>query len=249
MENIYIQQSNKIDIKKLIREFFRQNVDRIIPERKNKENKNFEFSLADNTIYNYTIYNEFSFQHELGIFLREKLNKNNKNFEYYVYFEKNYKSYIKSEKEKIDIVILKKGDNKFPLKEFYAIELKFPCNGEYPESMYNFVKDIKFMEDVKNKSNIIKTYCVVLVNDDNFYLQTNKRKKDGIYQYFRSPAGTTQNFSINIPETVYKPTGKNKGKEKLHIHGYNLNWESPYGELNQKLDENMLRLKYYILEI
>ncbi|MCT8674272.1 hypothetical protein KZ349_09990, partial [Glaesserella parasuis] len=54
------------------------------------------------------IYNEFSFQHELGIFLREKLNENDK--DYKIQFERNVKDfgYIpkdKNEKKEIDIVI------------------------------------------------------------------------------------------------------------------------------------------------
>ena len=32
-------------------------------------------------------------------------------------------------------------------KNRYAIELKFPRNGQYPETMFSFVKDIKFLEN------------------------------------------------------------------------------------------------------
>lgn len=34
--------------------------------------------------------------------------------------------------------------------EKYAIEIKFPTNGQYPEQMFIFCKDIKFLEELKN---------------------------------------------------------------------------------------------------
>ena len=81
------------------------------------------------------VYNEFSLQHELGIFLRGRLT------DYKIQFERNTKSFNISNtvKHEIDIVV-------FNDKEKYAIELKYPQNGQYPEQMFSFVKDIKFME-------------------------------------------------------------------------------------------------------
>lgn len=81
------------------------------------------------------IYNEFSLQHELGIFLRKKLQ------DYRIQFERNV-SYFTSDnktiKREIDITIFNEDKS-----EKYAIELKCPLNGQYPEQMYSFVKDIK----------------------------------------------------------------------------------------------------------
>lgn len=42
-------------------------------------------------------------------------------------------------KHEIDIVV-------YNDKEKYAIELKYPVNGQYPEQMYSFVKDVLFTE-------------------------------------------------------------------------------------------------------
>ena len=118
------------------------------------------------------VYNEFSLQHELGIYLRQCLPS------YNVQFERNAKFFgiKKGEtiKHEIDIVI-------FNDSERYAIELKYPLNGQYPELMYAFVKDIKFMEDL-NKFGFKKTYCLILVEDKNYYLGKNKK---GIYAHFR----------------------------------------------------------------
>ncbi len=68
------------------------------------------------------IYNEFSLQHELGIFLRERLTG------YKVQFERNTRFFGISGtvKHEIDIVI-------YNSNEKYAIELKFPVNSQYPE--------------------------------------------------------------------------------------------------------------------
>ena len=73
------------------------------------------------------VYNEFSLQHELGIFLRNEL-RNTKFF-----------NITKTIKHEMDIVIYNESEK-------YAIELKYPQNGQYPEQMFSCVKDIKFME-------------------------------------------------------------------------------------------------------
>lgn len=129
------------------------------------------------------IYNEFSLQHELGIYLRNELGGN-----YKVQFERNVddvfgKGVVKSVKKEMDIYI----ENMNDAKERYAIELKFPRNGQYPVQMYYFVKDIQFMEDVKKLGTTPGTYVITLVDDVNFY---NKGKSfNGIYEYFRENKG------------------------------------------------------------
>lgn len=92
------------------------------------------FIISDNV----EVYNEFSLQHELGIYLRNKLP------DYKVQFERNAKYFDIHDtiKHEIDIVV-------FNDREKYAIELKYPLNGQYPEQMYSFIKDIKFMEELK----------------------------------------------------------------------------------------------------
>ena len=92
---------------------------------------------------NIEIYNEFSFQHELGIFLRRELP------DYKVQFERNisyFRIKTKTIKKEIDISIFN-----IYKTEIYAIELKFPNNGQYPEAMYSIVKDIKFIEELKEE--------------------------------------------------------------------------------------------------
>src|SRR5699024_7539647 len=112
----------------------------------------------------------FSLQHELGVFLRNKIPK-----PYKVEFERNLSFFVqetKCVKSELDIVIYHPD-----ISDKYAIELKFPKNGQYPESMFNFIKDIKFMEEA-NQLVFTNTYAVTYVQDKLFY---SGSKRDGIY--------------------------------------------------------------------
>ena len=147
------------------------------------------------------VYNEFSLQHELGIFLRTKLTG------YKAQFERNTKFFGISGtvKHEIDIVI-------YCDYEKQAIELKYPLNGQYPEQMFSFIKDIKFMEELK-ESGFNSTYCVTLVQDKNFY---SGQKQDGVYAYFRGHE--------LIQGEIIKPTGKKD--EAVCVKGkYNIEWK------------------------
>ena len=160
------------------------------------------------------VYNEFSFQHELGIFLRNRLT------EYKVEFERNTKFFGIDglKKHEIDIVVYNKISK-------FAIELKYPQNGQYPEQMFSFVKDIAFMEQLKNNG-FKNCYLLTMVNDKNFY---SGKKTDGIYNYFRN--GAVLNGEI------CKPTGNIM--ESVILKGcYNIIWENK--------SDNM---KYYIVDV
>ena len=111
---------------------------------------------------------------------------------------------VKNNAIKIDI-------NRFQVAD--AIELKYPLNGQYPEQMYSFIKDIKFMEQLK-EAGFDGAYCVTLVQDKNFY---SGNKVDGVYSYFRN--GNT------IHGTIIKPTGKKD--ESIDVYGeYQVEWKS-----------------------
>ncbi|MFC0820750.1 hypothetical protein [Moraxella marmotae] len=167
------------------------------------------------------IYNEFSFQHELGIFLRSEL------ADYKIQFERNIKYFEydpkdKNEKKEIDIVICNKLDD----SEKYAIELKFAnkTNGQHPEKMFGFIKDIWFMETVKVRcKGFVQNYCVTLVEDELFYQKTLRNKHDGIYQYFRG--------GQKISGQIEKPTGKDEAKFIINLqNSYQIEWRDLYDE-------------------
>lgn len=77
-----------------------------------------------------------------------------------------------------------------------CLELKYPKNGQYPEQMYSFCKDIKFLEQLK-EIGFSKCIFLAIVDDKKFYAEEGKI--DGIYKYFRS------NKLLN--GRIIKPTG------------------------------------------
>ncbi|WP_377887978.1 hypothetical protein [Alkalihalobacillus sp. R86527] len=162
------------------------------------------FTLVENNEVD--IYNEFSLQHELGIFLRNEIHSPFK-----VEFERNVRFFqpgAKCVKSEIDIVIYNQDAS-----EKYAIELKFPKNGQYPESMFSFVKDIKFMEQTKELG-FTQTFAVTYVEDSLFY---KGAKTDGIYSYFRN--------GKQLHGEIMKPTGIKK--DVCIIEGnYEVEWLS-----------------------
>lgn len=157
---------------------------------------NFWDYISENKKEN-DIYNEFSFQHELGIYLRNVLPK-----DYKVQFERNVDFFFDSTedfvKKEIDIAIYECDDqSKYSC---HAIELKYPKNGRVPDTMYDFVKDIKFMEQLKN-AGFDNTYCMAIVKKEH-HLYYSGPTTNGIYQYFR--------FNKTIHNNIYQQTGEGK---------------------------------------
>jgi hypothetical protein len=163
------------------------------------------------------IYNEFSLQHELGIFLRRHFQA------YKVQFERNISFFFHDKrnftKREIDISVFSPDKNQL----FYLFELKYPRNGQYPEQMFSFCKDLAFVEEMKT-SGFRKTYVLIFADDRLFYEGT----QDGIYGYFR--AGKKLHGSIK------KPTGK-KDSEVVIKGNYTVNWQTVKGELKYTLIE------------
>ena len=128
---------------------------------------------------NQYVYNEFSFQHELGNYLRYKLNKESQD-KYIVKFEYNINDLLEKGEEidtckkEIDILIIKKG--KIGKKEKYAIELKYLKNKAAPYRMFQCIKDMKFMNDVLKIRGIKETYCVTITENKEFYSNYNNEK-------------------------------------------------------------------------
>ena len=156
---------------------------------------------------NIEIYNEFSFQHELGIFLRQSILNTKIQFERnvcYFGFDK-----VNFEKKEIDIAIF--NDEQSELNS--VLELKFPRNGQVPETMFSFCKDITFLEQLVN-SGFKHGYFIALVDDELFY---SGDKFDGIYDLFRNKQPITGEIT--------KPTGKKD--QVLQIKGkYTAHWLS-----------------------
>lgn len=150
------------------------------------------------------VYNEFSLQHELGLFLRRELP------DYKVQFERNVNHFLPSKrhftKRELDIAVF--SPDRKELK--YAIELKFPRSGQHPEQMFSFCKDIAFAEELKAMG---FAQAAVLIVVDHHLFHTGPG--EGIYGFFR--AGRVINGEIT------KPTGKKD--EQVTIRGsYTAAW-------------------------
>ena len=162
------------------------------------------------------VYNEFSLQHEFGIFLRNQIR------DYKIEFERNVAhfgfdrtQFIKKEAD-ISVYIDSNLNS--------IIELKYPRNGQVPEQMFSFVKDLKFLEQLTSRG-FQRGYLIVLTDDPLFY----SGKKEGIYSYFRSKKIITGTF--------HKPTGKKNETIQL-TNEYFASWKD--------LKNN---LKYCVLEV
>lgn len=188
-------------------------------------------------------YNEESLQFELGYYLRTHLTG------YNVYIERNTKDWVEKEnttKHECDIILINKNDS----NEKYAIELKYPRNGQNPESMYSFVKDILYMEELKGEG-FADTFVLTLADDKGFYELSGREGEEdddekgfsaALYKCFRGVRGQNENEikagTIKKDTIFRKPTGKNKGSElkavrgtynivwKRKLRGYSLSWES-----------------------
>ena len=140
--------------------------------------------------------NEFGMQFELGTRLRKAIEQSEFAKQgYKVFFEKNIKNICRKNKWKynnnndtlkkeIDLLIAKTSSEQ--LEELYAIELKFPRKGQYPAQMYEFVKDLAFIAQLKGQYNFKRCWSVVMVDDDKFYKSPKSGNINGIYAYFRT---------------------------------------------------------------
>ena len=134
------------------------------------------------------IYNEFSLQHELGIFLRDSLP------DCKIQFERNVSHFritkLEVHKKEIDIAITSKKSG----ERLAAIELKYPRNGQIPESIFGFCKDIAFLEQLVD-SGFQSAFFLAFADHSHFY----SGNPSGIYGYFRNGSPITGR--------IVKPTG------------------------------------------
>jgi len=155
------------------------------------------------------IYNEFSLQHELGLYLRSRLT------DCKVQFERNVSHFQLAkenfEKREIDLAVTSASGERLSV-----IELKYPRNGQVPESMYSFCKDIAFLEQLL-LAGFQSAYFLAMADDKLFYSGSS----EGIYGLFRS--------GMPITGKIEKPTGeKNLAEDKkrsVKISGiYTASW-------------------------
>ena len=92
--------------------------------------------------------------------------------------------------------------------------------------MYSFVKDIRFMEELKHFG-FTNTYTIVLVDNPQFY----SGKSSGIYKIFRD--------THQIDGKILKPTANYSKSEFIELqNSYTFNWN--------KLDDKQ---SYFFIDI
>lgn len=158
-------------------------------------------NIADGQV---EIYNEFSLQHEIGIFLRTILPGQK------VQFERNVTAFFSDKsafsKREIDIVAF--SPEKRTLD--WALELKYPRNGQYPEQMFSFCKDIAFAEELK-AAGFRRAAVAIFAEDHLFY----EGASEGIYEFFRGRRV--------LHGRILKPTG-HKDAEVTIRGRYKIDW-------------------------
>ena len=259
----------EIDFVELIEKFIKGNID-------DKDFIEFNEYSVRNSLINEDedkkyIYNEMSFQHELGEYLRKRLNPTNGKNRFIIQFERNISSFKnitfspQIKKHEIDIVII--DDDK---KQNYIIELKYHKKerSRYPNTMYDCVKDIDFVDDVVNaeNSNFVKGYCVTVVEDETFYNSRTNTYGENLYTNywcFRKIADKENNYEvkksggnqkinpINIQQYVkkyhYLPVREKCEKEQKQKKQEGTIWNKICDEDNMK--KAVADARYYIIEI
>ena len=224
----------------------------------NKKYKLIQAGQKSADDYDCNIYNEISFQHELGKYIEEKL----ENKGYKVFYEKNMYDTIEERDEKdwvkkeADIVIINKNNN-----EKYAIELKFSKgeNARTPVVLYDYVKDIRFMELVKSEKKFTNVYNFMIANSQKYYkYELNKDEskiKYNIYEMFRKETNDKNKRKYIIPqkpeeiEKYCRPTAtkrKNKEIEFTLDKPYSGTWEMLL-ENDQDDDETKFQYRYILI--
>lgn len=179
------------------------------------------------------VYNEYSLQFEIGWFLKSRLgseykvqvekNVNETKLAKSMGIDKNKKSLIKI---RMDIYIWNTATG-----EQLAIELKFPRAGQVPIQIYQFSKDVKFLEQLKEHYEFSRGYSVVFVDNKNFY--EGEELSEPVYEYFRTKKVLPGFTTISIP------VGKKKGDGRFSLtRDYPIEWK-----------DSRDGMKYYILEV
>ncbi len=153
------------------------------------------------------VYNEFSLQHEFGIYLRRHFPQDK------VQYERNAASFpsVKGplEKREIDIVVVSAAGTDL----HSAIELKFPRNGQIPETLFSFCRDIAFAEQLKRDG--FQAAAAIIVTDDPLFYGGSA---EGIYAPFRSQGAQP------LTGVIAKPTGRKDSSVALTGH-YKVEWK------------------------
>ncbi|MCD8206294.1 MAG: hypothetical protein LUD29_06835 [Clostridia bacterium] len=179
-----------------------------------------------------TIYNEVSLQFKLGEFIEKKLGGS-----YRADFERGVRFYPVSgvgykkkdfTKKELDIFIYCVD----PSFDRFAIEVKYPRGGNV-KRMKDFVKDIKFMEEVSDILGI-DAYCLTLVSNHRYFEPRLNDSYTGkfptLVRFFRT-GNTAASVEGIVPSPVNFGAGKRVYRRMTLKNGYDITW-------NKLVDKN-----------
>lgn len=173
------------------------------------------------------LYSEFGLQHELAIFLRSNFEDLTVRLEYPT--SRIFNPLPELVKKEIDLYVTNRQGEKF------IIEIKMPKNDSgIPNQMYEAVRDIKFLEQMKN-NHINGCFAILMTSHSSFWQAPQANA--GIYQFFNGEQINIQSlWQTNMPDFLHK-----KGEVRLH-RNYSATW-------NNYLDVHNIKWKYYVLEL
>lgn len=160
------------------------------------------------------IYNEFSLQHEFGIWLRKHAHHPNLKIQ----FERPVRFFGvdgKLTKKEIDLACYAP-----PLAPILVMEFKFPRAGQVPIQMFKFCQDVAFVEELVLKEKRFPIGCALIVADDGDFYRGDRHKADTIYSCFRD--------GIPIRGTIEKSTGTPELSAVL-LGEYRIQWQPVEG--------------------
>jgi hypothetical protein len=169
------------------------------------------------------VYNEFSLQHEIGIFIRAMYPNRKVQFERSVSFFFPNAQKASFTKWEMDVAVFSND----PANPLFSLELKFPRNGQHPEQMYSFCTDIAFLEELV-LAGFPRAALLIFADDPKFYEGKLNEDSSPLYGFFRQ--------GRPIHGEIQKPTGRKDGFVTVKGN-YTVKWQTIKGPLKYALVE------------
>ena len=160
------------------------------------------------------IYNEFSLQHEFGIWLREQAHHSDLKIQ----FERPASFFAvdgKLTKKEIDLACFAP-----PLVPIMVMEFKFPRAGQVPIQMFKFCQDVAFLEELVLREKRFPLGCALIAADDADFYRGSRHQAGTIYCCFRD--------GVPIRGMIEKSTGKEEPPVVL-LGEYRIEWQAVQG--------------------
>jgi len=160
------------------------------------------------------IYNEFSLQHEFGIYLRARLG----NGQIRIQFERPTTFFgigSRLTKKEIDLACFQS-----PEKPLAAVEFKFPRAKQVPIRMFKYCQDVAFLEELVIKERRFGCGYAVMAADNRDFYQGSRHEQGTIYSIFRDGAP--------LRGTIEKSTGTEEPPVTL-LREYKIEWHEVLG--------------------